>query len=849
MSHDYVPLDLSAIYNVGGEVYTTSSRAAEGFKVQPRLGAQTLRGLPFQIGTAAPCFIGLGPGEGFSTTPVVVPIQAAVQSVVVAHTLLDSRLHQGEPVGRVVAHYVFRYADGDAVRVPIRERFEMAVVPEPWGEVCFIAVPDQPNYLVPRYAGPWGDTGERQTEVSQGRPTSYFLWAWQNPHPDRPLDSLVIEPNDRRFIVAAVTLGHVAEDPLAEPDKRVVHITLPQPEDAARPFGPLPYDPPAPSLQVEVDRGVAGYPYPITPVTDDLLDDALKGWGEPFATPSSPAYVDVAAIPSATLTIKHGDEVLGQARWGDLDAQGRVETPRVRLEIVEHGRNWVFTTVLDDTTGQPIPCRVHFQSAHGIPYQPHGHHDHVFSNLGTWHIDVGGDLRLGQLSYAYIDGRCQGWLPTGEVVVDVARGFEYEPLRTRVHFQPGQRELTLRLKRVANMNRERYFSGDTHVHFLSTQGSHTEAAGEDLNVVNLLLSQWGHLFTNTEEFTGRPSVSPDGRTIVYATQENRQHLLGHLTLLGLKTPVMPWCSDGPDEAELGGNLETTLSHWADECHRQGGTVVIPHVPNPNGEPAALIATGRADAVEMLQFNPYFHLEYYRYLNAGYRLPLVGGTDKMSSDVPLGLYRTYVYLPPDEEFTYDNWLRALRGGNTFLSGGPLLRLSVDGQPMGSTLRLGHDGGTVEVEAVADSIFPIHTLQIVAGGQVVAATEEAKGARRLTLKARVKVEGNTWLAARCSGPDYKATPHHDAWARGAFAHTSPVYIACGGEYDLVNVETLQYMLTLIDGSLAHIRRRVPSLPRVQVMHHHGEPDHLAFLERPFREAQVALHRRLHAAGVPH
>ncbi len=93
---------------------------------------------------------------------------------------------------------------------------------------------------------------------------------------------------------------------------------------------------------------------------------------------------------------------------------------------------------------------------------------------------------------------------------------------------------------------------------------------------------------------------------------------------------------------------------------------------------------------MLQFNPYFHLEYYRYLNAGYRLPLVGGTDKMSSDVPLGLYRTYVYLPPDEEFTYDNWLRALRGGNTFLSGGPLLRLSVGGQPMGSTLRLGSLG---------------------------------------------------------------------------------------------------------------------------------------------------------------
>ena len=40
------------------------------------------------------------------------------------------------------------------------------------------------------------------------------------------------------------------------------------------------------------------------------------------------------------------------------------------------------------------------------------------SNLDTWHTDIGGDLRLGQITYAYIDGRCEGWLPRGEVIVD-----------------------------------------------------------------------------------------------------------------------------------------------------------------------------------------------------------------------------------------------------------------------------------------------------------------------------------------------------------------------------------------------------------------------------------------------
>src|SRR5437870_1337746 len=243
---------------------------------------------------------------------------------------------------------------------------------------------------------------------------------------------------------------------------------------------------------------------------------------------------------------------------------------------------------------------------------------------------------------------------------------------------------------------------------------------EDLNVVNLLQSQWGQLFTNSEDFVGRPLTSDDGRTIVYTSQENRQHLLGHLTLLGLKTPVLPWCSDGPGEAELGGTLETTLAHWADACHAQGGTVIIPHLPDPNGEPAALIATGRADAVEMINTNAYKHLEYYRYLNCGYRLPLVGGTDKMSSAVPVGLYRTYARLGSDEELTYDGWCRAVRAGRTFLSGGPLLSFSVDGRGPGDTIELAAPG-TVTVEAVAEGIFPLRALEVVCNGAVVAAAE--------------------------------------------------------------------------------------------------------------------------------
>ncbi len=830
----YLPLDLSELANAGLSVLLRPESAAAG--------AQSMRGLPFLVGSDPNrCLLAFG--NGVRNEAMTVPVEQTACTVVVAHALLESAIAQGGPVGETVADYVFRLADGSEHTVAIRERFQIAVVPTAWGQLAFDAVPDRYDSRPARYVGPWGDAGERQTEAEQAWPQHYYLWAWQNPRPGLALTSLTIRPRGPRFVIGGITLSQLAESPFARQGGRTVKISLAEPALAQRAF----------DLAVEVDRGVATFPYPLPPdQPDQFLADPLAGFGEPLNRTSSPAYVEIAAIPSATVTVKHGSDVLGAVSWQTLEAAQRAEAGPVRLEIVEEGRNWVRTTVVDDATGRPIPCRVHFRSPSGVPYQPHGHHRHVNSNLNTWHVDVGGDLRLGQISYAYIDGTCQGWLPRGEVIVDVARGFEYEPLRTRVTIAPGQQELTLRLKRWSDLSRNGWYSGDTHVHFLSSQGGHFEAQGEDLNVVNLLLSQWGHLFTNTEEFTGEPSVSRDGRTIVYATQENRQHLLGHLTLLGLKQPVYPWCSDGPSEAELAGTIETTMADWADRCHAQGGTVILPHLPDPNGEPAALIATGRADAVEMINFNRYHQLEYYRYLNGGYRLPLVGGTDKMSSDVPVGLYRTYVRIPSEEEFTYASWCRNLTAGRTFLSGGPLLGLSVEGADIGDTLRLPKNGGPVEVRAWAESIFPISTLEIVQDGEVVASTENRHGTRRLDLVARRPVRRSGWLAVRTGGTQgdyYAAIRHRDCWARGILAHSSPIYVACGDEDRWGDPQVARYMLTLIEGSLTYLRNHSPQYQPWQVTHHHGEANHQAFLERPFLEAQQAIHRRLHELGLPH
>ena len=93
---------------------------------------------------------------------------------------------------------------------------------------------------------------------------------------------------------------------------------------------------------------------------------------------------------------------------------------------------------------------------------------------------------------------------------------------------------------------------------------------------------------------------------------------------------------------------------------------------------------------MLRQTEYNHQEYYRYLNCGYKLPLLGGTDKMDSNVPVGLYRTYVRLDDDEEFTYENWCANVKKGRTFLSGGPIIGLNVEGAEIGDVFRVSGPG---------------------------------------------------------------------------------------------------------------------------------------------------------------
>jgi hypothetical protein len=300
--------------------------------------------------------------------------------------------------------------------------------------------------------------------------------------------------------------------------------------------------------KVEVDLGMVARTYVLDSFdSKEWLSAREKGLGRSVmpVKNSRPIYAEVTASPEATLSLQ--DSKTGNlyefdmgkvAAWQEL--QGR--SGNVRVSIMEREKVWVHGQVVASETQRPTPVRLAFYSSEGCYIPPSGHRAEI--NDG-WFQDYGADLKLGDASFAYVDGKFQIELPVGEVYVEVTKGFEYEPVRKKLTIGAEQRELKLEVSRFTNLRSRGWVTADTHVHFLSPPTAVLEAQAEGLNLVHLLAAQWSELFSNVGDLPFGSTSSPDGEAMVCLGQENYQHLLGHLGLLGVRgNPIYPMTGEG-----------------------------------------------------------------------------------------------------------------------------------------------------------------------------------------------------------------------------------------------------------------------------------------------------------------
>lgn len=857
----FTPLDLSDHFTASPAEFGARERAkslgeqsAKDGLIRMPAGKQVLRGIPFLLGpqgTEKRSWVVLSARQqSWVTRTVELPVNDKADFLCLAqfcdwdeNETPPPGVDVEEKVGQHLADVALVYADGQETVLPIRRRFEVNSPSTVWGHLSYASLAhlaDRPLHLADSLGKGTG-WGDLQTVVEDNNYTTPVLWvcALANPQPARTIKAVrMLAAGEDPLVVCGVTLFRGRQNPLRLNRLTLYRITLPDPvgEDPER-------------WKVSVDLGVVARTY--------TLDDfSAAAW---LASPEAglgarakphPAvrylYAEVTAASDATLSLydtkkqeEHRFE-LSQIVPGQELAPLAPGTGPARIEILEPERVWVHGQVVDASTAKPTPVRLAFRSAQGRYLPPYGHRAEIND---AWFQDYGADVKLMDSSFAYVDGSFQIELPVGDVYVEITKGFEYEAVRRKIRIEPHQRELKLEISRIADLRAKGWVTADTHVHFLSPTTALLEAQAEGLNLVNLLAAQWGDLFTNVGDITGRPLASPDGETVVWVGTENRQHLLGHIGLLGTRRPVYPMSASGPSESYLGGPLWTTLAEWADQCREREGLAVAVHFPYPTAELAADIVLGKIDAVELwpsddagrpkIHFNTLRYLDWYRYLNCGYRLPAVGGTDKMGAYMPVGTNRAYAQIG-QAEFSFGEWAKAVRKGNTFVSSGPLLFLQVEDHSPGEEITLPAGGGTLEVRAEARSFVPFHDLEIVLNGRVVASRRASSGTRELVLKESIKVGGPGWLAARCSSELGPMTN----WEFHVQAHTSPVYLKVPGQ-ELFSAPAAAYMLTLIEGA------------RTWAENLATRPDAERFAQvlSVWDRARDELHRRMHAHGINH
>ncbi|MFA6107743.1 MAG: CehA/McbA family metallohydrolase [Candidatus Latescibacterota bacterium] len=745
---------------------------------------------------------------------VRIPVSARAAYLCVLHVFRKS---PDDPTGYVeaqpVAEYEIVYARGASHVAPVRARLEVEV-PESPGPAQ-LAVPfTMPTTTDPEAVPPPAAWGRLQFGVAGG-PGQPLLYALRNPRPRAEIEALVIRGlSPSPLLVAGLTCYTGSDHPLRHLARRYYRVTTAAGE-------------PAQVAELQVQLGaVARADRTTGPRGAAWLKAPYAGADEADEAPAAGETIySIYGAADAVVTAKaKGRSRPARLSLGEAYTHGRSARDGLVLERLGGRKQWMEVEIIDASTGKPTPVRLHLSGARGEYLPPYGHHEQVNAN---WFEDYGADLRVSGRQYAYVPGRFTTDLPTGPLYVEMTKGFEYRPTRLRVNVQPGQRQLRLTIERYRDWRSQGWVTADTHVHFLSPQTAWLEAQGEGINVVNLLASQWGRLFTNVGDISGRVGVVEDD-TVVWVGTENRNHMLGHISLLGTQgQPVYPMCCGGVFEAWVGDPEYRALSEWAQECRAKGGVVIRPHFPYCGfTEDPVLAVKGAVDALEIHQSRGGgFPLqEWYRYLNNGYRVAVAGGTDKMGAYRALGSLRTYAKLDPSEQFTYESWARAMRAGRSISTNGPLLDLQVEGRQIGDSILLPAGGGTLEVQALAESAWQVGTLEIVHNGRVVAQERARRGAESLRLTARVAVKGPGWIAARCAGAP--ALP-----SQYMAAHTSPVYLQCNGEtaYD---GPALQHMLNLTRGGAEYLATLATRF---------SEGDHERIIG-VYREVEEHLRRRL-------
>lgn len=430
----------------------------------------------------------------------------------------------------------------------------------------------------------------------------------------------------------------------------------------------------------------------------------------------------------------------------------------------------------DGATGGPVAARVSISDGGRLFFHPISARSCGFHQPST------------SRAFFYADGDAAVRVPPGRIILRVFHGFEYQAREDTLNIALDT-DVTLKLVRLVDMPALGWRSGDTHVHM--THGGlrlidvdpgelFVMQRAEDLHVLNAL--------ENDPGFTGEvdPRSTPDH--LLFFGIEYRSGFWGHLGMLGTSAPtLLGCCSRGQPAFPLNADV-------AARARALGGTVIFAHpfCMNPadlqtvdQGWPSVGfgrevpidVALGAVDALDVYSYSNLEAGDYhtwYDLLNHGFHIPASAGTDacvNRTSDEAPGGYRVYARVGAGA-WDYQEWLAALRRGESFITNGPLVcAFTVAGHAAGETFEAaGKEVGPVACHVEARSQWPLGDVEIVVNGEVRGTLRPRRDPCRVNGTVLVDAgDCSAWIAAR--GRRALRTPF--TVGPDLLFHTNPVY----------------------------------------------------------------------------
>lgn len=517
--------------------------------------------------------------------------------------------------------------------------------------------------------------------------------------------------------------------------------------------------------------------------------------------------------PTAFLARKLAIILLSAVMMGSIAAAADKGDPAVKIKV--EGK------IVDGDTGELIAARVYVRSSTGQWYFPtstgNGTAIEYQRSAAEKSVEMHTTLSADPFSLE---------LPPGEYTIVAERGKEYLPARQTFTVDNQPATVSVELRRWIDMASLGWYSGDTHVHRPVSEMPNVILA-EDLNVV-LPLTYWvtqshtSSVAGNRADATGaQPQVVEVDKThVIYPlnteyeifTVREKSHTLGAVLAIGHRTPLdvgIPPVEEIANRVHAeGGLLDLEKHSWP------WSMMIVPRMQVDLYELAnnhvwrtdfgfpkwTLEAAGKYMNLEMSPegFTEWGWIDfgfknYYALLNCGFRLRPTAGTASGVHPVPTGFGRVYVHLP--EGFSYEAWMKGLNEGHSFVTTGPMLQLTFNGQDPGHRFEVGRRP-ECNIAGHVSSAMPLDRIEIILNGQVLRTlTPDNKPIKdrgfRSELQESFRLEGSNWMAVRA----FETVEG----GRFRFAHSAPVYFDCEGMPLSPRRQEVQYLVDRMEEEL--------------------------------------------------